>query len=258
MFQHLGGSNHLMTSEGHMTADEILRTCPTCGEKFFSKSTLKCKPCAKAYNARWHAANRERVATRIKAQRSSDPEKYAAMCMAWREANPGKVVAISRAYYQANRDRLIEISKEWQRRHPEEVVARNAAAYRNQDHGKRNADHAAWIAANPEKRRAWSSAWRAAHPENKKISHQNRRARKKIGGGKLSQGLIQKLLKLQRGKCACCGKPLGKDYHLDHRVPLARGGAHADENMQLLTSKCNMQKGAKNFDEFMRARGFLI
>lgn len=234
-------------------ADAIVRTCPTCGEQFLGK-TKKCKPCAKAYNAAWHAANRDRVAARIKAQRRSDPQKYYAMARAWREAHPDKVAAYTASYYKLNREQSIASAKAWQVRNPEKVVARNAAAYRKSDRTKRNAAHAAWIKAHPGKRDAWRSAWNAAHPDAKRISHQNRRARKKKNGGKLSQGLVAKLLKLQCGMCACCREPLGIDYHLDHRVPLARGGAHEDANMQLLTKKCNLQKGAKSLEEFMQSR----
>lgn len=70
--------------------------------------------------------------------------------------------------------------------------------------------------------------------------------------------MAKKLYELQRGKCACCCKPLGNNYHLDHRVPLARGGRNEDCNMQLLRAKCNMQKSAKDPIEFMQERGFLL
>jgi len=91
-----------------------------------------------------------------------------------------------------------------------------------------------------------------------KIVQQNRRARKKYNGGRLSKGLSNKLYKLQRGKCACCGKSLGDDYHLDHRMPLALGGVNEDLNMQLLRSKCNREKHAKHPIDFMQSRGFLL
>lgn len=60
--------------------------------------------------------------------------------------------------------------------------------------------------------------------------------------GTYPKGIVAKLLKLQRGKCACCRMPLGADYHLDHIQPLALGGANADWNVQLLRSKCNLEQ----------------
>ena len=86
----------------------------------------------------------------------------------------------------------------------------------------------------------------------------NRRAKILGLGGKLSANIVKNLLFLQKGLCACCNKPLGKDYHLDHRMPLALGGSNEDSNMQLLLSRCNQQKGALHPIDFMRLRGFLI
>jgi 5-methylcytosine-specific restriction endonuclease McrA len=200
----------------------------------------------------YHVANKEKIAARVKVQRSADPEKYAAMSKRWCEANPDKVRARSAANYAANREKSIEYSKAWQKRNPEKVKLRNAAVYLSRDKEKVSVARAVWRAANPGKDSAWRKAWTDAHPENKRISHQNRKARKKASGGKLSQGLIAKLLIRQDGKCACCGKSLEDGYHLDHIMPLILGGPHADENMQLLTPRCNMSKGGQHPEEFKK------
>jgi len=74
-----------------------------------------------------------------------------------------------------------------------------------------------------------------------------------------SPNLSEKLFVLQKGICACgCQQPLGRDYHLDHRMPLALGGTNTDDNVQLLTKLCNLQKGKKHPIDFMQSRGFLI
>lgn len=101
--------------------------------------------------------------------------------------------------------------------------------------------------------------WRAKNREATRIHHLNRRVRKRAVAGVLSSGLTEKLFKLQRGKCACgCKQPLGDDYHLDHRMPLALGGTNTDDNMQLLRAKCNLKKHAKHPADFMRQQGFLL
>lgn len=142
--------------------------------------------------------------------------------------------------------------------------------------------------ANPEKNRAKVKAWRDANRERSRkqraehrrknqeqfrqrdaeyraknkelclIHSRNRRARKRAAYGALSPDIVQKLYVLQRGKCPCCGKPLGKNYHLDHIVPLVDGGSNTDDNVQLLRAKCNLQKNRKHPVDFMRERGFLL
>ena len=86
----------------------------------------------------------------------------------------------------------------------------------------------------------------------------NRRARVRETGGKLSSDLADKLFKLQKGKCPCCAQPLGDDYHLDHKMPIALGGSNTDGNMQLLRAVCNLQKAKKHPIDFMQIRGFLL
>jgi len=91
-----------------------------------------------------------------------------------------------------------------------------------------------------------------------RLSEQKRRARARMAGGILSRDILTRLYRLQRGKCACCGLPLGSRYELDHISPLAKGGQHSDNNMQLLRKRCNQEKSAKHPVDFMRSRGFLL
>jgi len=149
---------------------------------------------------------------------------------AWRLANPGKVKATNTAWNKANIEKM--------------KVA-----------------NAAYLLANPEKakaRKANRTKWQKENPEKTRIHRQNRRSRKLENGGKLSQGLAEKLFKLQKGTCPCCNQPLGDNYHLDHITPLSKGGANTDENIQLLRQTCNNQKYNKDPIDFMQSKGFLI
>lgn len=111
---------------------------------------------------------------------------------------------------------------------------------------------------NKEKKCLYSREYKKLNPELAVLHVNTRRARKKANGGRLSKDLIKRLLVLQKGKCACCGKPLGDDYHLDHIMPLSLGGANEDWNIQLLTASCNHHKSAKHPIDFMQSKGFLL
>lgn len=121
-----------------------------------------------------------------------------------------------------------------------------------------SAVRAAYYVANKDRMNAYNVDRRAANPEISRIENHNKRARKRQNGGKLSPGLSAKLIKLQRGKCACCGLPLGDDYHLDHILPIALGGANEDWNIQLLRSMCNLKKHAKHPIDYMQSKGMLL
>lgn len=61
---------------------------------------------------------------------------------------------------------------------------------------------------------------------------------------------IQTLYKSQRGKCWWCGCELLGVYHVDHRVPIAKGGQDNESNHCLACPTCNRKKGDKMPQEF--------
>jgi 5-methylcytosine-specific restriction endonuclease McrA len=53
-------------------------------------------------------------------------------------------------------------------------------------------------------------------------------------------------------KCAYCGN---RAEHLDHVVPLSKGGADVESNMVPACAPCNLSKGAKSLEEWSRTFG---
>lgn len=48
------------------------------------------------------------------------------------------------------------------------------------------------------------------------------------------------------GVCGICGEPADSlDWHLDHVIPIARGGEHSMANVQVAHPICNRRKGAR-------------
>ena len=121
----------------------------------------------------------------------------------------------------------------------------------------------AWADKNPERHREINRLatrrFYRKHPDAAKRNCQNRRARLAGLMGSVSAGIEASLAKKQRGLCACCrAKLLGSTSHLDHVMPLALGGKHEDENLQLLCATCNLSKGAKHPIAFMQSKGRLL
>lgn len=53
--------------------------------------------------------------------------------------------------------------------------------------------------------------------------------------------------------CVYCGST--EDLHADHRISVTRGGSNALENLVTACAPCNLSKGPKSFDVWMKSRG---
>ncbi len=119
--------------------------------------------------------------------------------------------------------------------------------------------------ANPEvKARALETdkAWRRAHPEQASqiwqrwaktdngLSHcrlrvRTRKARKNSSQGTHTVDDIQAQYKRQKGKCYYCHTKVGKNYHVDHVIPISRGGSNDISNLVITCTFCNLSKKDK-------------
>ncbi len=226
LFQRRKASVQVMPFSGiEMENDDAEARRKESKRRYYEKNKLFVIARAKA----WKAQNKEKVAAGAKVYRDSHKEEMKALQDAWSARFPEKRRATARRYYERNPEKCRERSRIYYHKFPEKAAdSRNA--YR-------------------------------AKPEYRAINQNNvakRRARIGAAVGSLSDGIVAKLIKLQKGRCACCGGVLSGDYHLDHIIPLALGGTHEDCNIQLLHAKCNLQKHAKHPVDFMQQRGFLL
>ena len=67
---------------------------------------------------------------------------------------------------------------------------------------------------------------------------------------------IDILFKQQAGLCYLCCEELSSDngFHLEHRTPLSRGGAHAMDNFGLAHAICNLTKSTMTHAEWFFGR----
>lgn len=234
-----------------------MKFCKRCQFETQRNTKGDCKTCAKAASAAWSKANPEKQRARSAAFRAKHPERVKASQKAHRIANPDKAKAATKAWRAANSERVKETNAAYRAEHAARIKI-NMAVWWQLNSIRIKEKRAATYAANPKENNKRSLIWRMANLEAVRIHGHNRRAKKRQNGGVLSIGLSAKLFKLQRGKCACCGLPLGDNYHLDHVMPVALGGSNTDCNMQLLKQRCNHQKHAAHPIDFMQRRGFLL
>jgi 5-methylcytosine-specific restriction endonuclease McrA len=68
---------------------------------------------------------------------------------------------------------------------------------------------------------------------------------------KLSQGLMAIWLN-QKGRCALSGRKLDRKAHVDHKLPVSRGGSNCLSNLQFLSPEVNQAKSSLTDSEFIQ------
>ena len=113
-----------------------------------------------------------------------------------------------------------------------------------------------------EQKMASRRAWHAANPDKGRVYVLKRRALKRGAFvADVTAEDIERMLREQRGRCVApgCGCSLSEaGYHVDHVIPLSRGGTHEPANAQLLCPRCNLEKHDLMPEEFAAKRGVLV
>lgn len=104
-----------------------------------------------------------------------------------------------------------------------------------------------YIAQNRERINSGSREWARQNRDYRRYVNLLRRA-----SGRLTLEELQEVYAAASGKCQVCGD--SESLHIDHIVPVARGGKTDRENLQVLCRFCNISKGAKPFTEWLPQR----
>lgn len=250
------GARHGKALSMHPHSTTPTKTCRICGntlpatrEFFYSGKGYKdglrsdCKDCFKKKSRKWRKENPERKAENNRAWNASRPELRKKANRAWREANPERVKELNRASYLRRLDKIrAYYAKSHKRIH--------AYYHKNRDrilqYGRK------YRSENPERMQELNAAWHKANPVKRRVYTERRRTRKLNAEGSHSVSDIQTLYEKQAGKCFYCGKDVGDAYHVDHVVPLARGGSNSPDNLVIACPHCNLSKSDKLVSEWFQ------
>lgn len=205
-------------------------------------------------NAAYRAANREK----LRQQRLEDYAAFRSGMVEPKKRGRHRKYGTPEEYREADREK----ARRWREANYEQCLATNRVASKKRKAARALAEgRVPGLVGNPkrcspEERVVGKEARRARWAARKgqelirqmwiAARHRRRVRIKQVGGSYTLEDVVY-LFELQKGKCTFCLKPLEKGrFHIDHHVPLARGGANDRSNLRLLHKQCNLDKGASD------------
>jgi 5-methylcytosine-specific restriction endonuclease McrA len=204
----------------------MLKRCRECGDEmtlgFFRRVDRRlCRVCERELWRNRYACNRERVAEYYRRWYIDNRDKILEQKLEARLADPDKINARERARYWANRSRILR-----QRQLEREKYAK------------------------------WFRQWKANNREAWHALKARRRAMEMGADGHFGKTDLVRIYAVQSGQCIYCKRELRGRYHVDHIIPLVRGGSNHPENIACACERCNLSKGSKLLDEWEAIRGW--
>jgi 5-methylcytosine-specific restriction endonuclease McrA len=108
-----------------------------------------------------------------------------------------------------------------------------------------------WREGNRETMRECGRTYSRKNPDKRATKTRNRKARIRGSVGRHTVADERRQYERQRGRCYWCGVSVPwSAKHVDHVIPVARGGSNGPENLVIACASCNLSKGAKLPHEF--------
>lgn len=216
----------------------------------------------KEYARAYYLANRQRITERVRKYHhehkevcnqlsreayKANKEERLAYCKQWVEAHKEQYAAYKREYLEQNRERLKAEKRIYYQENKEKC---NKAS---RDYALNNAEHL----------KLKNKEWRVANMDKRQAANRNRLALQMSAEGRHTPKDVAILYERQKHKCATCkkhisNKPGPSKYHVDHVMPLTKGGSNWPDNLQLLCPTCNIRKKNKHPDDWAKQNGMLF
>lgn len=272
---------HADFAKGGARWDGLNPKCRTCCAEYCAQRTLRDPDWQKEHSARHRALHSDDLNRDARRRYHADIEASRAKCREKRIKNPESVKNSARKYREENRDKCNEYSRlrkaELRKQRKELGITltpkersekrKRARIYQEKNreaiNERQRLRHAERMRSDLEYKGrclANSAKYHAKNPDKIRSIRRNRKARIRNADGRHTEADVAEILAMQKGRCAdpSCRKKLGDKYHVDHIVPIAKGGSNDRSNLQIMHPACNQRKSAKDPIIWAQENGFLL
>lgn len=220
--------------------------CPECGERFWLYKSAEKKGKKRCSMACRDSAKRALIYD------DKNQKKKCSNCGEWKpfsDYTPSKGSKSGPKSLQAYcRPCTTEMAAEWARKNPSRRAEINRESSIRNKGNKRPPTQ-----EQRERRNAAAREWRKKNREKVLMWNKIRLHRQRAAGDVPSRDGLNYMRCMQDFRCTYCGVLLGlagSHIHLDHKMPISRGGTNDGSNLQWLCGPCNLKKGVSTHEEY--------
>lgn len=166
---------------------------------------------------------------------------------------PSSTLEYKHQYYNDNKDEINEMRRE-NRRENVVVLREQSSKSHIRNREARLVVQRTYYENNIEYFRTKNKTYSENNKEA--ILLKNRKRKEKILCDNITQNQVEELLLSHNNKCFYCHVDVksGINLHLDHMIPLCKGGVHSIDNLTPACNTCNLKKGRMTADEFLKRK----
>lgn len=201
---------------------------------------------------KWQKANPEKVSVLVKRYYEKHRDEILERNKKWRENNRDQSLAILRKYRTENKEKCLECSQKWRVEHPEKLKEAIENRKKNDPGHLKKWRHKKGISKH------YTSDLGVSYTKEYKKAKRHERKMLFKKGGKLTTATVQlvyedNIKRFGTLTCYLCLEfiTFSKD-HLEHKIPLSRGGTNEYSNLGIACQHCNCTKHNKTEEEFLQ------
>lgn len=223
--------------------------CSTeCRKESRRRSSQKWRDKNKQYHKDYYEKNKDELYRKKRIRVQLNPEKHRLYHQEYRVKNRERLIEKDRDYYQANKEKILAQNEGYRERNADWFREYRRGYYlKNQEEIKARAKRHYFT--NREQKLEYQRKYSSENPEVVEAARLRYKTRKQQAWKE--DVFKDALLERDGWKCHICkGEiPKGLDWehplfpHIEHIVPLSKGGEHSYENTAPAHASCNLQKG---------------
>lgn len=229
-------------------------------------TTRKCVECSRRAATEFHHKNRDVVLEKRRKRYADDPHAAQKARLAY-AANPEIAKRSERKrrnkypemfkqkaaeYYRSNSESIKAKVRDYNQKYSTTISERRRKSYAETPTNIRversEKRRGRWDADPSLKEQAYAKAksYREENVDLVRAHKSNRAAMLKAARGNISAVTVSRLREYQKDRCLYCDADCSTSFHVDHIIPLAKGGTNELTNLAIACPPCNLRKQARH------------